>query len=313
MSRRDLVPVGLLAIVLFVGSRLSARFLDAPYLLDTLNLYVEAGLLATGMTFVIVCGEIDLSVASTTVLVACVVSKFLGPETNPVVLVAMSVAIGSLLGLVNGALVTIGRVPSFLATLATMATYRGVAQAWLGPFSAKWPVMKGLDRAHLGNSPVPWPPVIWLLVAGAAGLVLHRTVFGRQVAAVGTNAIASRFSGLPVERTQLAVFALSGAMAGLAAVFLGSRLGVVRHDLGRGLELDAITAVVVGGTSILGGQGSMAGTVAALLLVAAAKTAMGVAGVKPEVQVTVVGVLLVLAVLAGNMAGLARRKAPTQA
>lgn len=309
MSRRELVPFGLLAVVLVVGWRVSPNFLDAPYLLDTLNLYVETGLLAVGMTFVIICGEIDLSVASSTVLCACVVAKVCPPGTPLATVLALSVVTGAVLGLVNGLLVTAAKVPSFLATLGTMALYRGVAQAWLGPFSAKWPSVKGLDRAYLGATPVPWPPVVWLVVACLAGLLLHRTVYGRQVAAVGTNPVASRFSGLPVERTKNWAFVLTGALAGLAAVFLGSRLGVVRHSLDMGLELEAITAVVVGGTSILGGDGTMLGTVVALLLVAAAKTAMGVAGIKPEVQATVVGVLLVTAVLAGNMASLAHSRA----
>jgi len=312
MRWRELVPLGLLFVVLFVGSRLSGRFLDGPYLLDTLNLYVEVGLLAVGMTFVIMCGEIDLSVASTTVLSACVAAKVCPPECPPLQLVAVAVLTGTVLGFLNGLLVAWVRVPSFLATLATMATYRGTAQAWLGAFSAKWPAMKGLDRAHLGATTVPWPPVVCLVVIVLAGVLLHRTVYGRWVAAVGTNPVAARFSGLPVERTKLLAFTMTGALAGLAAVFLGSRFGVVRHDLVRGAELEAITAVVVGGTSILGGQGSMMGTGVALLLVAAAKTAMGVAGVKPEVQVTVVGALLVVAVLAGNMATLVRR-APARA
>lgn len=308
MRWREMVPLGLLLLVLFWGSRVSPRFLDAPYLLDSMNLYVETGLLAVGMTFVIMCGEIDLSVASTTVLCACVAAKWCPPGCPPSLLVLVCVGAGALLGLVNGALVAWARVPSFLATLATMAAFRGVAQAWMGPYSAKWPVLKGLDRAHVFGSAVPWPPVVWLVVAALAGLLLHRTVYGRWAAAVGTSPVAARFSGLHVERTKLIAFTMTGALAGLAALFLGSRLGVVRHDLVRGLELEAITAVVVGGTSILGGQGTMLGTVTALLLVAAAKTAMGVAGVKPEVQVTVVGVLLVGAVLAGNMSALVRRR-----
>jgi rhamnose transport system permease protein len=150
-----------------------------------------------------------------------------------------------------------------------------------------------------------------VVLAGTAavlGLLLHRTVFGRWVFALGTNEAASYYSGLPNDRTKVSVFALTGLMAGIGAVLMDSRLGVARHDLARGMELEAITVAVVGGAAITGGKGSVPGTVVALFLIVVIRTALGVGGVKPEYQLTALGALLVLAVVSENVAALFRKR-----
>jgi rhamnose transport system permease protein len=181
-----------------------------------------------------------------------------------------------------------------------MAVYRGIAQVLLGAASAKIPAsFVGIDMQYLpGHFPIPL--VIMLVVALILGLVLHRTLFGRWVFSVGTNELVSFYAGLPVAAVKIGVFALSGLMAGIAALLMDSRLGVARFDHAKGLELDAITAVLLGGASIFGGRGSAFGTVLAVFLVAILRIGMGVANVKAEYQLAVVGTLLVVAVLSGN-------------
>jgi rhamnose transport system permease protein len=141
---------------------------------------------------------------------------------------------------------------------------------------------------------------VLLALAIVTGVVLHRTVFGRWVFALGTNESAARYSGLPNDFTKVAVFSFTGLMAGVGALLMDSRLAVARFDLARGVELEAITVAVVGGAAIAGGRGTVLGTTIALFLIIVVRTAMGVANVKPEYQLTAIGSLLVLAVLVEN-------------
>jgi rhamnose transport system permease protein len=297
---RAIVPAVLLILAVLIASRLSPHFLDLRYLLDVSTLYVEVGLLALGVTLVIVSGNIDLSIGSNMVLTACLTAIMLERGAPVVAAILFACAVGALLGGFNGALVAGLRLPSFLVTLGTMALYRGAAQAIMGPSSVRLPPdFKGLDQAHaLG---VPWPLVIFFAIAIVTGLILHRSVFGRWSFAVGGNEAASLHSGAPTGRVKVLVFAFAGLMAGVGALLIDSRLAVARHDLARGIELDAITVAVVGGAAIQGGRGTILGTTLALLLVMVIRTAMGVAGVKPEIQLLAIGGLLVAAVVAGNV------------
>ena len=298
--RPEAVPAVLLVLAFVAGAMQSKYFLDVRYLLDSMTLYVETGLLALGMTFVIISGNIDLSVASMTALVACVTAKLMGSGWSVPAACFTGVGLGLGLGAANGLLVAKMKLPSFVVTLATMAVYRGIAQVLLGASSAKLPAsFVGLDMQYLpGHFPIP---VAFLLVmALVVALVLHRTLFGRWVFALGTNEVASFYSGLPVATVKVGVFAISGLMASFAALLMDSRLGVARFDHARGLELDAITAVLLGGASIFGGRGSAFGTILAVFLVAILRIGMGVANVKAEYQLAVIGTLLVVAVLSGN-------------
>jgi len=299
--RPEVVPAVLLVLAFVAGAMESKYFLDFRYLLDSSTLYVETGLLALGMTFVIVSGNIDLSVASMTVLVACVTARLMESGWSVPSSCGIGIGLGIVLGAINGVLIAKVKLPSFVVTLATMAVYRGIAQVLLGANSAKVTAsFVGLDMQHLPGH-VPVPLVIFLIVAVVLGLILHRTLFGRWVFAIGTNEVASFYSGIPAATVKIGVFATSGLMAAFAALLMDSRLGVARFDHGQGLELDAITAVLLGGASIFGGRGSILGTVLALFLIAVLRIGMGVANVKAEYQLAVIGTLLVVAVLSGNL------------
>ena len=299
----ELGTVVLLALALAIGDRTSPHFFGA--LLGSSPLYVEAGLLALGMTFTIVAGQIDLSVASSLVLVACVVGKLSGTLPMPVACLA-GLALGALLGAGNGLLIGRFRLPSFLVTLGTFALYRGLAHAIMGSKSAKLPdSFVGIDAiTPLG---IPAPLLALFGVAVILALLLHRTVFGREVFAVGGNAVASRYAGIHRGRIMVLLFMLNGLLAAGAALLMDSRLGVARHDLAQGLELDAIVTVVLGGASIYGGSGTVLGTMIGFCLMASVKTMLQLANVRAEIQFAVLGSLLAVAVIARNLTYSGRR------
>lgn len=314
-SRPEFIPFLLTILAFGAGSLVSPYFLDLRYLLDSSSLYVEGGILALGMTFVIATGQIDLSVASNMALVACLTAKLIALGV-PIGLVApVAILAGAALGAINGALVAYGRLPSFLVTLGTLALYRGAAQAWMGSTSVPLPAnFTGIDRQYVPFIWIPLPLVIFLALSVIASLVLRKAIFGRWALATGVNSVAAKFSGVPIQRVWMFVFMLTGALAGLAAILINSRLGVARFDHARGLELDIITVTVLGGTSIYGGRATIVGTVLALFLVALVRTGMGLANFSSESQLTVIGGLLIFSVGLTLIGGaIARRRESAKA
>lgn len=292
----------LIVIALIVGHQLSPNFLDPHYLLDTTSLYAEAGFLTLGMTLVIVSGQIDLSVASTMALTAGVAAMMMEHGVPVPVAAGFALLLGAALGAINGLLIAGLGLPSFVVTLATMASYRGIAHILLGAGSVKLPAsFVGADMIYLPGTPIPLP-LSMLVVAGIlVALVARQSVIGQWIYAVGTNARASFFSGVPNPRVTLFVFSFSGMCAGIAALLIDSRLGVARYDLAQGLELDVITAVVLGGASIYGGKGTILGSLLALVLIGLVRTELGLANITAEYQLAALGTLLIVAVLLGNL------------
>jgi ribose/xylose/arabinose/galactoside ABC-type transport system permease subunit len=181
-----------------------------------------------------------------------------------------------------------------------MAIYRGIAEVLLGPASIRLPSeFTTFGNATALGSPVPYSLILLAAMAVLSGVLLGRTVLGRWIYSVGTNERAAVFSGVPSGRVVTIAFILSGAFAGMGGLLVAARLGVARFDSAKGMELDAITAVVLGGASIFGGSGSIFGTVLALLVLAVLQIGMGVANVTQEYQLAVIGTLLVAAVAVG--------------
>lgn len=319
LTRIELVPLILLILAFVLGTVLSPYFLHVNFLFDSTSVYIEVGIMALGETLIIILGDIDLSVAGTLALVGGIAGVLYFDLHLPMELaIPICLVLGALLGLLNGVLVTRIRLPALAVTLGTMALYRGAAHIFLGDESLpplsfkgaagypKWYV--GIDQIHILGTPIPLPLVIFLSLALILGLVLHKSTLGRWIYAIGTNAQAAFYSGIPVDRVRLLVFTISGFLSGLAGLVIVSRLGVSRYDHANGWELDAITAVVLGGTSISGGLGGIVGTVLAFLLIVFLRTGMGVANVKAESQLTVIGALLVFAVLLSNALGRLRKQ-----
>jgi ribose/xylose/arabinose/galactoside ABC-type transport system permease subunit len=290
------LPIALIILVLFVGSKVSPNFLDSKFLMESLTLMAEVGIVAVAMNYVISTGNIDLSVGSNVVLTACLTAKLIQAGTPPALGIALGILIGTGLGVINGILITQTQVPSFLITVATMAVYRGIAQALMGSASASIPeAYVGIDTITFAGLTVPL--LLLLATALLSAFIFSRTIFGRWMLALGSNASATLYSGVPVKRVTCLVFAITGLASGIAAVLMDSRLGLARHDFAKGFELDAITMVVIGGTAIRGGDSNIVGTLLAFILIGLLRTTMGIANVTAEYQLTAVGILLIFAVL----------------
>jgi ribose/xylose/arabinose/galactoside ABC-type transport system permease subunit len=290
------LPIALIILALFVGSKVSPNFLDSNFLMESLTLMAEVGIVAVAMNYVISTGNIDLSVGSNVVLTACLTAKMIQAGTPPALGIALGILIGTGLGVINGILITQAQVPSFLITVATMAVYRGIAQALMGSASASIPeAYVGIDTITFAGLTVPL--LLLLATALISAFIFSRTIFGRWMLALGSNASAALYSGVPVKRVTFLVFAITGLASGIAAVLMDSRLGLARHDFAKGFELDAITMVVIGGTAIRGGDSNIVGTLLAFILIGLLRTTMGFANVTAEYQLTAVGILLIFAVL----------------
>jgi len=250
-----------------------------------------------GMTFVILLGGIDLSVGSAVALAGVVVARALQSGMG-----AWSAALAGLLaataaGLVNGLLIARGKITPFIVTLGTMGVLRGVAKGLAGEQKIDAPP-RGLEHLMNASTATALPAGIWLAVALAvlAALTLQFTVFGRQVVAIGSNANTARLCGVPVERVVVSVYALSALLTGVAGVLEFSTLTVGDPTDAMGLELEAIAAVVIGGGSLAGGQGSIAGAMIGALLMTVIKTGCTHVGVPNWVQEISTGVIIVVAV-----------------
>jgi len=259
---------------------------------------------ALTMPFVIVTGGIDLSVGSILGFAAILVGVLWKKAGLPLP-VAMGLAVGAagVAGLTNGLIITRFKVPPLIATLATLALFRGLAEGISESRSVRgypeW--FYTLGQGEAAGVPVQ----VWVLAGAAlvAAFVLERTTFGRATYVTGASETAARFSGVAVDRTKLLVYTASGLAAGLAAVILVSRVSTTRSDMGTGLELDVITAVVLGGTSIFGGKGTIAGTLLGLVLIQALRNGLALAGVKGDGTIVVIGAVLILTILVSNLFG----------
>ncbi len=304
LSNREVITFCLLIAAFFISSRLSPYFLDIHYIFDATSLYTEIGVMALAMTFVIISGNIDLSVASMLAVTAVSFGLLYTRVGIPMpIAIFIALVMGTVLGTLNGLIVTRFKLPPMIVTVGSLALYRGLGQIFLGDHAVTgFPEsFYGLDMRYVGNSPIPYPLVIFLTLAVVFGLILHKTTFGRMVYAVGTNQDAARFSGIAVDRVKVICFAMSGLMAALGALMMTSRLASARYDMANGWELDVITAVVLGGTDINGGQGSILGTVLALFLIGILRSGMGLANIKIEYQLVVIGSLLILSIIIPNI------------
>ncbi len=303
-----LVAVFLLAAILSPTREGSNIFLQPDNLLNIIRFASENGIIAVGMTLVILTGGIDLSVGAVLALCAvgaamCLMQYHLGvPLTILVVL-----GLGCFCGVINGLVTTRLKVPSFITTLATLSVARGVASLWssgnaipvaFGGGSAS-PVFKSLFGGQLSVLGLHIPvQVFYLAAAGAvASSLLHRTGFGRHVYAVGGNERAALLSGVSTDRVKQIVFALSGLLAGLAALLHVALVNQGSHIDGSGYELNAIAAVVIGGTSLSGGVGTVLGTIMGALILSILDNILGLRNIPSEYQMILKGVIIVLAVV----------------
>ncbi|MFE5819151.1 substrate-binding domain-containing protein [Streptomyces sp. NPDC056479] len=306
--RRLLLENGALTalIVLVVAmSALSGDFLTTDNLLNVGVQAAVTAILAFGVTFVIVSAGIDLSVGSVAALSATVLAWSATAHGVPVVIaVLLAVATGIVAGLVNGFLISYGKLPPFIATLAMLSVARGLSLV----ISEGSPIAFPDSVSHLGDTLGGWlpVPVLVMVVMGLiAAFVLGRTYIGRSMYAIGGNEEAARLSGLRVKKQKLAIYAMSGVFAAVAGIVLASRLSSAQPQAADGYELDAIAAVVIGGASLAGGTGKASGTLIGALILAVLRNGLNLLNVSAFWQQVVIGVVIALAVLFDTL----RRKA----
>jgi rhamnose transport system permease protein len=298
---QELVLLIALVAALAILSITAERFMSVGNLLNQGRLMTEVALVALPMTFVIITGGIDLSVGSIFGLAAIVLGVFWQNLGLPLPLaMALALVVATFAGFFNGLLITRLRVPPLIMTLATLALYRGLAEGISQARSVRgypeWFYVLG-QRDVLGV-----PTQLWILLVAIVvfRVILSRTTFGRSLYAIGHNETAARYSAIKVDRIKLIIYSLSGMMAGLAGIIFVSRVSTTRSDMGTGLELDVIAAVVLGGTSIFGGVGTIAGTVLGFTLIQLLKNGLALTGVKGDATIVVIGTVLILSILITN-------------
>jgi rhamnose transport system permease protein len=284
------------------STTLSPYFLKRANLLDLLTPYIFIGLMAFGLTFVVIAGEIDISIVSNMAVSVVCFAQLFDAGVNVWLAALVGLVVATVLGLVNGVLVSVLDLPSLAITLGTMAAYGGLAYVILsGEGVASFPAgYSKIGGGYISNE-LPIALLVVLGIAAVLGVVLHATRFGRYVFTIGSNREAARFSGIPVTRVRMTVFAIAGLSAGLAGVVYVGYFGSARADAGTGSLLDVVTAVVLGGVDIFGGAGSMLGVVLALVLVSELRNGMQLANIQGDTQDIVIGGLLLAAIVAGNL------------
>jgi rhamnose transport system permease protein len=285
-------------IAVFFLSIQTNKFLTVSNLLNQGRLMTEIGLLALPMTFIIVTGGIDLSVGSIAGLSAIMLGYSWHNWGYPLgVAILVALVVGAIAGFINGLFIIRLNVPPLIMTLATLAFYRGLAEGIAQARSVRdypnWFYQMGQGESF------GVPNQLYLLVIATiiTAIILSRTTFGRSLYAMGNNELAARFSGIPVNRNKLIIYTFSGFMSGLSGYILVSRVTTTRSDMGSGWELDAIAAVVLGGTSIFGGTGSIVGTAIGLILIQLLKNGLALTGVTSDATIVVIGSVLILSTL----------------
>lgn len=289
--------IGLLVIIVIL-SIMSPDFLTENNILNVMRQVSVNALIAFGMTFVILTGGIDLSVGAVLALSGAITASMMTNGMSAVLAILCGLAAGTVMGAINGLLITKGKVAPFIATLATMTIFRGLALVYtdgspITGFNSDLFTMLG--AGYFSYIPVP---VIWMLILFIVlYFVLRRTAFGRRVYAIGGNEEASILSGIKVGRVKLYIYALTGFLSAFAGIILTSRLNSAQPNAGVGYELDAIAAVVLGGTSLSGGRGWIFGTLIGAMIIGVLNNGLNLLEVSSFYQQVVKGAVILLAVL----------------
>lgn len=294
--------VAIFLVVVVIASMLSDNFLTFTNIANLFQQAAVVGVVAVGMTFVILTGNIDLSVGSVVAFCGMLVAVLLAAAIDPVLAVLATLAVGAFFGMMMGAITAIAAVPSFIVTLAGLVSFRGLTylltdgvpvsglpSGFAAISSTMIPLLPGFNMSSMG--------LIFILLCVVATLVLRYTVLGEYVYATGGNPEAARLAGLPTRRIIVAVFGISGLMSALAGILLTSRLRIGQPTAAQGLELDAIAAVVLGGTSLFGGRGSVVGTLFAVMLLQVLRNIFNLLGLGSFYQMTVTGIIIIAAIL----------------
>jgi ribose transport system permease protein len=296
---QKLGPLIGLIIITFVLAIVSDNFMTVDNLLNVMRQVSINALIAFGMTFVILTGGIDLSVGSILALSSAITASLLAGGMDPILSILIGLLAGAIMGAINGFIITKGKVAPFIATLATMTIFRGLTLV----YSDGRPITGLSDSAlfeMMGKGYVSWipVPVIYMMVAYfVLYFILKKTTFGRRVYAIGGNEEATILSGIRVDRVKIWIYSITGLLSALAGIILASRLNSSQPTAGASYELDAIAAVVLGGTSLSGGRGWIFGTLIGALIIGVLNNGLNIMNVSSFYQQVVKGGVILLAVL----------------
>ncbi|MEE4193875.1 MAG: ABC transporter permease [Anaerolineae bacterium] len=302
-QRWEWMLVALIIIDVVLTTQLSPYFLNGSNLARTSSDFMEMGIMMLPMVFIIITGNIDLSIASNMGMSASFMGLLHNMGVNIWIAALCGLLLGTLGGILNGYLVAKVKLPALVVTLGTYAFYRGLAYGFLGDQAATgYPAeFTYLGQGKVFGTLVPFSVVLFIILAIIFGLFLHKTVFGRYLFSIGNNEDASSYSGVPVDRIKFIIFSLSGFISAFAGLVLAARFGSTRPDIGSGLELSVITASVLGGVDINGGVGTMGGAALSLLLIGLMRFGMGLLNIQGQVQGVAIGLLLILSILLPNL------------
>ncbi|MGM0887231.1 MAG: ABC transporter permease [Bacillota bacterium] len=292
-------PLLALVLLFIVITVLNPSFMEPNNILNLLRQTSINALIAFGMTFIILTGGIDLSVGSILALSSALMAGMMVSGLDPILAILVGILLGAIMGVINGILVSKGKMAPFIVTLATMTIFRGLTLVYTDgkPITGIGDsvMFQMLGRGYFLGVPVP--AVVMIIAFMILWFLLHKTSFGRKTYAIGGNERASRISGIKVDRVKVAIYGLAGTMAAIAGAILTSRLNSAQPTAGQSYEMDAIAAVVLGGTSLSGGKGRLFGTLVGVLIIGTLNNGMNLLGVSSFYQQVVKGAVILIAVL----------------
>lgn len=293
-------------ILLIVGiSIISPQFRTVDNFLSLLRQSSINGFIAFGMTGVILTGGIDLGVGSILALTTALAAFFIKGGMAVGLAVILALVLGTAFGVISGIMITKGKLQPFIATLITMTVFRGLTMIFMDgkPISNLGDsfALKFIGKGNLFG--IPFPVILFILVFGIFYFLLQKTTFGRRIYATGSNPQSAKLAGVNIDRTKIMVYAISGCMAALSGLILLSRLGSAQPTLGQSYEMDAIAATALGGTSMSGGRGKIAGTFIGVLIIAVLNNGLNILGVSSYWQAVVKGIVILIAVLSDRKRG----------
>lgn len=291
---KSLIGLVLLCIVITI---VTPNFLSVSNITNVFTQVSVNAIIAIGMTFVILTGGIDLSVGSTLAISSAVGASIVKSTGNVFLAIIVAAVIGIAVGLINGLLVSKGKLQAFIVTLATMTIFRGATLVFTDgtPISKLPEAFVKIGNGKLGFMPIP--VIITIIIAIIAVYALSQTRFGRYLYALGGNEDASRLSGINTDKIKTLVYVVSGFASAIAGVIITSRIGSASPNAGTGFELDAIAAVVIGGTSLAGGEGTITGTLIGALIIGVLNNGLNLMNLSPFYQSIVKGLVILIAVL----------------
>lgn len=299
LIRWETILFSMFVLVIIINSNISPYFLDYINIMNSTFNFMEKAIIALPVIFVIISGDIDISLAS--IIALCSVfmglASTFGVETWGLVLIGCLTGIGA--GFLNGMIITRFNIPAIAVTIGSMSLFRGIAYVVLGDkaFTQYPSSFAFFGQGYIGHTRIPFQLVLFIIFAVIFAIILHSTTLGRKIYAIGNNPTAARFSGIPVHNIRLLVFTLTGFCSGIASILLTSRIGSTRPNIADGWELEIITTVVLGGVAITGGKGNILGVIISIFLLGFLRFGMGLVNVPGKVMNIFSGTLLIIAIL----------------